>query len=197
MEEAAFRNRLESDSPLERRPHVPSTSNNVQSRTMKRYLKPLGLLLLAVTFSAATFAVPPPAGVATLPIKGSIKATEDHTVTPPVMSVQLTGTGQSTLLGLYVLTADETVALATLTSQGNFRIDTESGGVLFGTVAGHGTPTDTPNEVLIEEVYSVTGGSGRFDGATGSITVNRVVDRATMNSSGTMAGTVMVPAGNR
>jgi hypothetical protein len=162
---------------------------------MKRYLSPLSILSLAVIFSAAAFAAPPPADAVTLPIKGLIQATEDHTVAPPVMMVQLSGTGHATLLGLYVLTADETVALATLTSQGTFRIDTESGGALFGTVAGHGTPTATPNEVLIEEECLVTGGSGRFAGATGTITVHRVVDRATLNSSGTIEGSITLPVG--
>ncbi|HUJ43698.1 MAG TPA: hypothetical protein VLW52_08840 [Opitutaceae bacterium] len=160
---------------------------------MKRYIKPISILPLAVMLCAATFAAPPRADGDVLHIKGSIKATEDHTVTPPTMTVQLEGTGHATHLGLYVLTAEETVTMPALASHGTFEIDAEGGAMLSGTVAGQGTLINGGSEAVIDEVYTITTGAGRFHGATGTITVNRVVDRTTLNSSGTIEGTLTLP----
>ena len=152
------------------------------------------MLSLAVMFCAATFAVTPAvAQVQALQIKGSIDATEDHTVTPPTMKVALEGTGHATLLGLYVLTVAEKVFLPTLASTGTFEIDTGGGATLFGTVAGQGTIISGGTEASITEVYTVAGGTGRFKGAAGAITVQRIVNRSTLNSSGTMEGNVSLP----
>lgn len=150
------------------------------------------MLPLAVMFCAATFAATP-AVAQVFQIKGSIDATEDHTVTPPTMKVALEGTGHATLLGLYVLTASETVSLPTLASTGTFEIDTGGGATLFGTVVGQGTIINGGSEASIAEIYTIAGGTGRFKGATGGITVQRIVNRSTLNSSGTMEGTVTLP----
>jgi len=157
---------------------------------MKRSIKLVSALPLAAMICAATFAAPRPADTDILHLKGSIKATEDHTVTPPTMTVQLQGTGHATHLGLYVLTAEETVTLPALASQGTFEIATEGRAMLSGTVAGQGTLINGGTEAVIDEVYTVTGGTGRFHGATGTISVHRVVNRTTLNSSGTMEGTL-------
>ena len=153
-------------------------------------MKLINLLPLAVLFCTATFAAATPADAHVLHIKGSIKATEDHTVIPPTMTIQLEGTGHATHLGLYVLTAEETVTLPALASHGTFEIATEGGAMLSGTVAGQGTLINGGTEAVIDEVYMITGGTRRFEGATGTITVHRVVDRATLNSSGTIDGAI-------
>jgi hypothetical protein len=45
-----------------------------------------------------------------------------------------------------------------------------------------------PNVVAITETATVTGGTGRFAGATGSIQVERIFDRATGVTTGTLEG---------
>jgi hypothetical protein len=47
--------------------------------------------------------------------------------------------------------------------------------------------------VSIVETFTITGGTGRFEGASGNVTVERLVNRATLTSSGTISGTIVLP----
>ena len=42
-------------------------------------------------------------------------------------------------------------------------------------------------------IVTITGGTGRFEGASGNITIRRLVDRATFTSSGTLEGMINLP----
>jgi hypothetical protein len=83
--------------------------------------------------------------------------------------------------------------LPALNISGEFAIDSLCGDQLFGSVVGQGTIINAGSEASIAEVYTITGGTGRFAGATGAIAVNRVVDRTTLISSGTIDGIVTLP----
>ncbi|HTI40119.1 MAG TPA: hypothetical protein VL484_21330 [Vicinamibacterales bacterium] len=45
----------------------------------------------------------------------------------------------------------------------------------------------------IVEKAAITGGTGRFAGATGTFTVERTLDLATLVTSGSFLGTIAVP----
>jgi len=65
--------------------------------------------------------------------------------------------------------------------------------MIFGAGSGQGTPTGMPGIVSIVETYTITGGTGRFAGATGNFTVERLINRATFASSGVISGTIILP----
>jgi hypothetical protein len=61
------------------------------------------------------------------------------------------------------------------------------------TIIGQGTPTPDPTIAMIEEVETITGGTGRFASVTGSFMLERLVSRVTGVSSGSFSGTILNP----
>ncbi len=61
------------------------------------------------------------------------------------------------------------------------------------TAVGSSEPTVTPGVFHITEIQIITGGTGRFAGAKGSFTVERLVDLTTLLSSGSFHGTITSP----
>lgn len=81
--------------------------------------------------------------------------------------ISLVGAGQATHLGLFTETQSHCVNLATLDfSQGQFTFTGANGDTVSGTYSGHLVPAG-PTTVTIYGVFVLTGGTGRFTGATG------------------------------
>ena len=157
-------------------------------------MKPLSLI--AALSVALAFTSPAVAG--TVPLKGSLSAVEMADVQFPVMNVAGTGTGQSTQLGRYTMTF--TVAVSLLTGgtigTGAMEFTAANGDKVFATFTGQGSPTADPAIASVVENATITGGTGRFDGATGSFTLQRLVDQITGLSTGSFNGTISSPGVN-
>ena len=67
-----------------------------------------------------------------------------------------------------------------------------NGDSLYGVGAGSGVPSDTPGYTLVTQFYAITGGTGRFAGATGNFTVTRLVSNDTGVSKGSIDGTILL-----
>lgn len=61
------------------------------------------------------------------------------------------------------------------------------------TIVGSGQPTETPGEIRITETHTITEGTGRFAGAQGRFTVERVASAITFATSGSFEGTITSP----
>jgi hypothetical protein len=64
-------------------------------------------------------------------------------------------------------------------------------------VKSFGTPTGTPNLTHVIELVAITGGTGRFQGATGNLTLDFLDDntsRPTGLTSGSSRGTISTPS---
>lgn len=156
----------------------------------KMFVSTLTALLLLIILASTTFAAP----VATEKLlTGSFEATETHEFGPGIMFVDATGVGNATHLGLFTYDLEAAVSLPSLSATASATLIAANGDMIFGEGVGQGTPTGTPNIVSIVETYTITGGTGRFAGATGNLTVERLLDRATLVSSGTLSGTIVLP----
>ena len=148
---------------------------------------PLFVGLVAFTVSLASVAVS--AAAAETPFKGTVNAVETGTVVPPTRFLDRQGTGTATYLGRYSEHVTMVINLPTLSSTGAATFSAANGDTLLATVAGQATRT-SPTTLSIVEVYTITGGTGRFADATGSFTLKSNLDQTTGASSGVFSGSI-------
>ncbi|MGH2728387.1 MAG: hypothetical protein ACRDKS_15570 [Actinomycetota bacterium] len=100
-------------------------------------------------------------------------------------------TGKSSHLGKYSLVAQESIHLETLAvSEGSFTLTAANGDTISGTYAGRGTPDGEPGVIAFRASGPVTGGTGRFAGATGELTFTGVADLPAGELSQSVSGTL-------
>jgi hypothetical protein len=126
-----------------------------------------------------------------VPFKGTMQGTDtDSDPTPTSIVVTTDGTGTATHLGRFSFTQRVTVDFAAGTSAGMSRWVAVNGDSFDTTIVGSGQPTETPGEIRITETHTITGGTGRFAGAHGRFTVERVASAITFATSGSFEGTI-------
>jgi hypothetical protein len=141
----------------------------------KVYLSSATMILIV------TLAVP---AVAQITFDGAIQGHEREIPvqgsTPPQQSTFGTVTGIVTNLGQISLTYELIINLKTFEGNGfAVLLIAKNGDSIFTTTTGtlHQTTPPSPLSVpSITETYIITGGTGRFTGATGQFTVERLVD---------------------
>ena len=161
------------------------------------WLSTLVAALLSLVLAGAVFAAPTPAQVQ-LPFRGSIQANETYALdlVNMRMAVTATGSGSAAHLGRFAVTYSVTVDLITSAGSGaSTQLVAADGSTLYALGHGQGTPTGTPNEFIVVEFYTITGGIGRFEGATGSFVETRRVNIGTGFTSGDIQGTIVLPRG--
>ncbi len=162
---------------------------------MKTYMKFLSILPLAVMFIATTFASSALASPPPFQIHGSFKSLETHINQGGPTIVDLDGVGHASVLGHYAVHEVATIAPDDSAS-GTADFLTASGDHIFTTSNNQVTPNEDFTGLNIVETHTITGGTGRFAGATGTITIERFIDLATLLSEGTITGTISLPAPN-
>lgn len=140
----------------------------------------------------ASAAVLPTPAAAAVPLKGRLEGSQTITpLDPPFVFVDMSSAGTATILGRFLVRAPHTVNFATRTAEGTYTFTAANGDMLTADFTGdaQGGPV-----ISIEEHATITGGTGRFDGATGSFTVHRTFDPAAGTTRGSFEGTVSTPA---
>jgi hypothetical protein len=119
-----------------------------------------------------------------LPFKGTLEGTE------LVQGAQhhIDGTGNATHLGLVTLASDFTVNETTATGSGTSVWMAANGDQVFTSQTG--TAIVTFPIVSVSETATITGGTGRFLGASGGFQVKRSVNLLTHVTSGSFNGTI-------
>ena len=149
----------------------------------------LALAVLAVLGLAG-----PTAAGEQVPFKGSFEGTFTTTPIPgtPTASLVVSGTGNGTHLGGFSVEIPHVVNFVTRSAIGTYTFTAANGDLLFADFIGHSTPV-APGVVAVVEIGVITGGTGRFDGATGEFTVERLVDQIGQTTIGSFDGTVSSP----
>ena len=131
-----------------------------------------------------------------LPFKGTLEGSFTFVPDPPPSTFASVDfgplTGNATHLGRFTLTGPHRVNLAATpaTAAGTFEFTAANGDTLTASFTGLGTPTATTGIASIVETATITGGTGRFAGATGSFIVERLVDLINLETTGSFEGTI-------
>ena len=120
-----------------------------------------------------------------LPFKGDLHAIE---VAEGDLH-HLTGTGNGTHLGRFGYAATITVDESTGDGAGTVAWTAANGDEVFAKTAGS-IVDQSESGITIQETQTITGGTGRFNGASGAILLMRTLDFATGNTAGSYTGTL-------
>jgi hypothetical protein len=160
---------------------------------MKRSNLLLACLALAVV-SMMSFVAPAVAGDQ-LPFNGSFVGQSVQTPDGSAVHDEITSAGNATQVGQFVMVISATVNRPF--GAGTIVLVAANGDALTATFTGSSGPSGMPGVVLITEHATITGGTGRFAGATGSFDITRLFVPATSAVTGTIEGTVSSPGANR
>jgi hypothetical protein len=159
---------------------------------MKKLLISIIAVLLVVT-AAVSIGYAAPAAEMQVPFKGTLQAVEIQQVNFPMMHGNGSGSGNSTHLGEYTLSYQVVVNLLTFSGTGSTHFVAANGDSIYASGSGQSFATDIPTVRRIVETYTITGGTGRFANATGSYTVERMINRSTGVTSGSFDGSITMP----
>ena len=134
----------------------------------------LALAMLAVLGLAG-----PAAAGDQVPFRGQFDGDVTATpVIPPLFAILIEGEGRASQLGRFTVSVPHLVDRSTRLASGTYEF------------TGQSFTTDTSGILYIVENATITGGTGRFAGATGSFTVERLFDTAAGTTTATIDGTI-------
>jgi hypothetical protein len=131
-----------------------------------------------------------------VPFKGVIEGTYTVTPIPPFppqfVEVLVTATGRATQLGNMTAVFPHLVEVSTMTGVGTWTFTAANGDTLLADSTGAATVV-APGFLLVVENCTITGGTGRFAGASGEFIMERLVDQDNLTTTGHFEGTISRP----
>ena len=163
---------------------------------MKTITKTIIYLQMTALFLTAAFAGPQAAEQG-VPFRGSVTESVEtgSSFEFPFYFSMGTFIGQATHLGRFTATYEVQINVLTGVGVGPNHFIAANGDSLFTELIGQSYPTKNPDVVLIVNVHSITGGTGRFAGATGSFTENVLLNLVTFNGPSSFDGTIVIAKG--
>ena len=158
---------------------------------MKRCLFAASLALAVVAILG--FASPVAAGEQ-VPFKGSLEG--ERVAFVPLEYAQINAAGKATQLGQYELVIRANLSPGAPAATGTFEFVAANGDTLTGEFIGERFPTEIPGVDAFVETAIITGGTGRFAGATGGFRTARTAwlsDTGTLVTVGAFEGTISTP----
>ena len=114
-------------------------------------------------------------------------------LTPPFVAVNIEGSGNATQLGRFDVSISLVANAADGTAVGTYLFTAANGDTLTADYTENFAPTDVPGVFSDVITATITGGTGRFAGATGSFVSDRVADHVTGIVSDSFEGTISTP----
>lgn len=156
----------------------------------------LFLIPLAHTVFAASTPVTTPKvteKMTRLPFRGATQSIETYTIDFPRMSVNANGSGNADQLGQFTIRYSGEVNLLDLSWSESTQFIGVNGDSIQAQGVGQATENQTPLTFNLVEIYTITGGTGRFSGASGTLTLHRFFNISTGTTTSTFEGYIFVP----
>jgi len=154
----------------------------------KTFASAVMAVLLAIALATIAFAAP---AATQVPFKGTFQGQETVINPGPPTALHGIGSGNATQLGAYTIEYYPVVNPDfSATTSGTFRA--ANGDTLTYVGTGQAVAAGGLGEFDIVEQLTITGGTGRFAGASGSLTLKRHIDTNILASAGTFAGTIVL-----
>jgi hypothetical protein len=111
------------------------------------------------------------------------------------------GSGTASYIGAFTYTEKFTIDLVTGLSSGSCQIIAANGDVIKASSVGRALPDGVPVGSHLIQLLTITGGTGRFQGASGGFTMDRFLDDSNVPAFdlgfGTFTGTISTPGSNK
>jgi len=152
---------------------------------------------IALSVSAALGLAGPVSAGEMVPFKGNLEGALTNRIpfpAPPAFLDRIETAGTATLLGEFELVQVAVVDLGVVPpyAEGVAMFVAANGDTLTADFYGSSEPV-APGIVLISEYATITGGTGRFAGASGGYTTKRLFNLVTHETIGYFAGTISAP----
>jgi len=129
-----------------------------------------------------------------VPFRGRLEGVTTVTPrTPPFVFVNIEGGGHATHLGNFEVSIPHVANRSDGTAAGSFVFTAANGDTLTADFIGQATPTDVPGVRSIVQTATITGGTGRFAGATGSFVGEGLTDMVHGTFTESFEGTISTP----
>ena len=129
-----------------------------------------------------------------VPFRGRLEGHATATpLAPPSVAVNVEGSGNATQLGRFDVSISLVANAADGTAVGTYEFTAANGDTLTADFTERFAPTDVPGVFSDVITATITGGTGRFAGATGSFVSDRVADHVTGIVSDSFEGTISTP----
>jgi hypothetical protein len=166
----------------------PPERKDPNMKTITKTIMYLQMTALCLTAALAG----PAAAEKEVPFRGSVQAVEIPVggQFPRAILLDGSGSGNATHLGRFTVTYELEIDLPNLFGIGPAHFITANGDSISTEIISLGYETEDPDVLCIVDTHTITGGTGRFAGATGSFTVERFISSVTGVTSGSFDGTI-------
>jgi hypothetical protein len=126
-----------------------------------------------------------------VPFKGRLDGVATVSpLTPPFVAIDVEGSGHATQLGHFEVSIPHVTNRSNGTAVGSYEFTAANGDTLTADFTSQVTPTDVPGVVSVAVTATITGGTGRFAGATGSFVGDRLADTVNGTITESFNGTI-------
>jgi hypothetical protein len=119
---------------------------------------------------------------------------ETYSNATPVLHGTATGSGDATQIGRFALSYKVDWDFLDLSTNGSAYFVTPNGDSLQAKAMGQAALDPNSGLYNVTEIYTITGGTGQFEGAHGTLTLKRLVNLASGATSGTIDGMLLIPS---